>query len=154
MAIGERIHYFRTMRGMTQKQLGQMVGFPEASADIRIAQYESGTRTPKEDLTAKIAEVLEVTPMALLVPDISTSSNMLLTLFGISELYGLTVDEIDGEVCLRIKEDDKHFAGVRSLLSQWLEKERAYQSGEISKGAYDAWKYRSLHFPMPPVTEE
>lgn len=95
-----------------------------------------------------------VTPMALLVPDISTSSNMLLTLFGISELYGLTVDEIDGEVCMRIKEDDKHFAGVHSLLSQWLEKERAYQSGEISKGAYDAWKYQSLHFPMPPVTEE
>lgn len=154
MAVGERIHYFRTMRGMTQKHLGQMVGFPESSADIRIAQYESGTRTPKDDLTAKIAEILEVTPMALLMPDISVAPTMLLTLFGISELYGLTVDEIDGEVCLRIKQDDKHYASVTSLLSQWLEKEKAYQSGDLSKGAYDAWKYQSLHFPLPPAKAE
>ena len=51
MAIGERIRFFRNLRGMTQKLLGIQVGFPEKTADIRIAQYESGTRTPKEDLT-------------------------------------------------------------------------------------------------------
>ena len=28
MAIGERIHFFRTLRGMTQKYLGMAVGFP------------------------------------------------------------------------------------------------------------------------------
>lgn len=32
------------------KYLGQQVGFPVASADVRIAQYESGNRTPKADL--------------------------------------------------------------------------------------------------------
>lgn len=32
MAIGERIHFFRTMRGMTQKYLGMALGFPEKSA--------------------------------------------------------------------------------------------------------------------------
>lgn len=47
MAIGERIHYFRVKRGLTQKQLGLGLGFPEKSADVRMAQYESGTRTPK-----------------------------------------------------------------------------------------------------------
>ena len=31
MAIGERIHFFRTLRGMTQKYLGMAVGFPERS---------------------------------------------------------------------------------------------------------------------------
>lgn len=29
MAIGERIHFFRTLRGMTQKYLGMAIGFPE-----------------------------------------------------------------------------------------------------------------------------
>lgn len=29
MAIGERIHFFRTLRGMTQKFLGMALGFPE-----------------------------------------------------------------------------------------------------------------------------
>ena len=49
MAIGERIHFFRTLRGMTQKYLGMAVGFPERSADVRLAQYETGTRTPREN---------------------------------------------------------------------------------------------------------
>ena len=32
MAIGERIRFFRNLRGMTQKYLGQEVGFPEKTA--------------------------------------------------------------------------------------------------------------------------
>ena len=44
MAIGERIHFFRTLRGMTQKYLGMALGFPEKSADVRLAQYENGSR--------------------------------------------------------------------------------------------------------------
>ncbi len=48
MAIGERIRFFRNLCGMTQKWLGQVVGFPQKTADIRMAQYESGSRTPKE----------------------------------------------------------------------------------------------------------
>ena len=47
MAIGERIRFFRNKRGITQKYLGQMVGFPESSADVRMAQYETGSRTPR-----------------------------------------------------------------------------------------------------------
>ena len=39
MAIGERIHFFRILRGMTQKYLGTIVGFPERSADVRLALY-------------------------------------------------------------------------------------------------------------------
>ena len=37
MAIGERIHFFRLLRGMTQKYLGMTLGFPEKSADVRLA---------------------------------------------------------------------------------------------------------------------
>ena len=42
MAIGERIRFIRNLRGMTQKWLGQAVGFPPKTADVRMAQYESG----------------------------------------------------------------------------------------------------------------
>ena len=68
MAIGERIHFFRLLRGMTQKYLGMALGFPEKSADVRLAQYETGSRTPKADLTAALAQVLDVSPHALSVP--------------------------------------------------------------------------------------
>ena len=35
MAIGERIHFFRLLRGMTQKYLGMALGFSEKSVDVR-----------------------------------------------------------------------------------------------------------------------
>ena len=41
MAIGERIRFFRNMKGITQKYLGMVVGVPERSADVRMAQYET-----------------------------------------------------------------------------------------------------------------
>ena len=41
MAIGERIRFFRNLRGMTQKYLGIKLGFSERTADIRMAQYEA-----------------------------------------------------------------------------------------------------------------
>ena len=72
MAIGERIRFIRNLRGMTQKWLGQAVGFPQKTADIRMAQYESGSRTPKEDLVKALANVLEVSPLALRIPDIDS----------------------------------------------------------------------------------
>jgi len=56
------------MRGLTQKELGVAIGFDESAADVRIAQYESGTRTPKEDVLRKFAEVLDVNYRALYEP--------------------------------------------------------------------------------------
>lgn len=53
MAIGERIRFFRNLRGMTQKYLGQVVGFPEKTADIRMAQYESGSSVPQRWLPTR-----------------------------------------------------------------------------------------------------
>ena len=62
MAIEERIRFFRKMRGMTQKYLGMLMGFPERSADVRMAQYETGSRTPKADLTRALAAAFEFPP--------------------------------------------------------------------------------------------
>ena len=102
MAIGERIHFFRTLRSMTQKYLGMAVGFPERTADVRMAQYESGNRTPKADLTKLLADALDVSPQALAVPDIDSNTGLMHTLFTLEDLRGLRVGEIDGEICLRL----------------------------------------------------
>jgi transcriptional regulator with XRE-family HTH domain len=37
MATGERIHHFRKRMKMTQRYLGQLLGFPANSADVRMA---------------------------------------------------------------------------------------------------------------------
>ena len=41
--FGEKVRLVRTFRGLTQKALGIAVGLNEKTADIRIAQYESGS---------------------------------------------------------------------------------------------------------------
>ena len=69
---------------------------------MRIAQYESGTRTPKEKLAADIATALEVSPRALDVPDIDSYVGLAHTLFALEDLYGIHIGEIDGELCLRL----------------------------------------------------
>ena len=68
MATGERIHRFRKRLGMTQRYLGQLLGFPANSADVRMAQYESEDRNPKTDLTAQMASIFGVSPHAISVP--------------------------------------------------------------------------------------
>ena len=87
----ERIRFFRNLRGMTQKWLGQAVGFPQKSTDIRMAQYESGSRTPKEDLVKSLAGVLEVSPLALRIPDIDSKLGFIHTLFAVEDLHGVRV---------------------------------------------------------------
>lgn len=143
MAIGERIQFFRKLRGMTQKYLGTQVGFPEKSADVRLAQYETGTRTPKADMTAALANILNVSPLALSVPDIDSYLGLMHTLFTLEDRYGLTVKEIDGEPCLCVDPDKGSDAEelYRSLCA-WREQAAKLEAGEISKEDYDRWRYR------------
>lgn len=81
MAIGERIHFFRTKRGMTQKYVGGQIGFDEKSADVRMAQYEKETRVPKDNLIKALADTFDVNPEALKVPDIDSYVGLMHTLF-------------------------------------------------------------------------
>ena len=100
MAIGERIRFIRNLRGITQKWLGQAVGFTPKTADVRMAQYESGSRTPKEDLVKAIANVLEVSPLALQIPDIDSDLGFIHTLFAIEDIHGIRAEKQGDEVHL------------------------------------------------------
>ena len=69
---------------------------------MRLAQYENGSRTPKADVTFALAQVLDVSPKALDVPDIDSYTGLMHTLFTLEDRYGLHIDEADGEVCLKV----------------------------------------------------
>ena len=151
MAIGERIHFFRILRGMTQKYLGTIVGFPERSADVRLAQYETGTRKPKAELTAALAQALDVSPHALDVPDIDSYIGLMHTLFTLEDLYGLTVSEADEEICLKVNKDKgKDAHELLKMLYTWKEQADKLSSEEISREEYDNWRY---HYPKFDTTQ-
>ena len=145
MAIGERIHFFRNLRGMTQKHFGQLLGFPEKSADVRLAQYETGARTPKADLTAAMAQILDVSPNALTVPDIDSYIGLMHTLFTMEDLYGLHPDMTDGVLNLRLdKSKGNTYITMFDMIYSWQQQLQKLESGEITKEEYDRWRY---HYP-------
>ena len=136
MAIGERIRFIRNLRGMTQKFLGLQVGFSERTADIRMAQYESGSRTPKADLVEQLADALNV-------PNIDSYTGLMHTLFALEDLYGFKIDRLDGEICIRInRQNGSTFSKMTGLLEPWEEMAQKYRNGEISREEYDQWRYR------------
>jgi transcriptional regulator with XRE-family HTH domain len=61
-SIGQRLKFVRRFRCLTQQELGLLMGYSEKTADVRIAQYEKNARTPNAETTAKLAEVLKVSP--------------------------------------------------------------------------------------------
>ena len=124
------------MRGMTQKYLGMLVRFPEKSADVRLAQYETGSRKPKSDLTAALAQALDVAPQALDIPDIDSQIGLMHTLFTLEDIYGLTVSESDGEICLKVNKN-KAAAELLKMLSAWKKQADMLSAEEISRKDYD-----------------
>ena len=144
MAIAERINYFRNKCGMTMKHLGQRLGYAEKSADVRVAQYESGNRKPKEDTIHALAEIFDVAPAALDVPDIDSYIGIMHTLFVLEDQYDLSADLIDGEPVLRFGTDIKKRDFLWNLFTSWAAEAARYRAGEISEEEYNAWRY---HYP-------
>ena len=71
ITFGRKLKHLRQKNHLTQKELGMAVGFPESCADVRISQYESDVRTPKEDLMKLFASKLGVPVELFTVPVLS-----------------------------------------------------------------------------------
>ena len=140
MAIGERIHYFRMQRGMTQKQLGNAIGFKESTADVRIAQYETGVRTPKVEIVSSLARVLDVSTAALTVPDIDTDIGLMHTLFTLEDISALRIGKIDGELCIRLDRSSPRYHAMYEMLSAWQQQAAKLEASEITQADYDRWR--------------
>ena len=147
MAIGERIRYIRNLRGITQKRLGMALGFDEKTADVRMAQYESGTRTPKEKMINDLANVLDVRPKALDLPDIDSYVGLAHTLFALEDLYGLKIDSIDDELCLTLdKTKGTTYLSMYEIFKAWQQEAKKLDNGDITMDEYNTWRYKYPEF--------
>ena len=134
MALGERLNFFRNLMGMTMKYLGQIVVFPEKTADVRLVQYETGTRTPKADLTNLLASALGVSPMTLNEPNIESYVGLMHSFFALEDFYGLKIKMIDGIPSLQnATNTDANYETLSGLFRDWVEKSDKLTAGEISK---------------------
>jgi len=135
MAIGDRIKRVRILRDLTQRELGLAVGFEENTADVRIAQYETGTRTPKEDMLMKIAKVLDVNFRALYEPTLYAAEDLMYTMFELDEHYGISIHDFDGKKCLAFN----HYL-LDGFISEWQERKKELADERISRAEYLEWK--------------
>ena len=71
ITFGRKLKHLRQKNHITQKELGIALGFPEDSADVRIAQYEADARKPRDEILANIAKDLGVPLDILMVPILS-----------------------------------------------------------------------------------
>ena len=133
MAIGQRIKFFRNRKGMTQKYLGEILGFLGKTSDVRMAQYESEARVPKAELVKEMAGIFDVSPYALNVPDIDTYFGLMHTFFALEDMYGLKISEIDGEICLHLDKTNSNYTSLFRMFHSWQQEAAKLENGEISK---------------------
>jgi transcriptional regulator with XRE-family HTH domain len=124
MTIGENIRRIRQERGLTQRQLGEMVGASEAY----IRAYESGRRNPKPSSLEKIANALSVNPEVLANSDFD----------GIKAIHRLfqIFRQYDGHLFEYQDKDGNDMVGISfgtlSLMRSWLDRYEEYME-EVEK---------------------
>lgn len=131
MTIGQRIKRIRNFRGMTQKQLGLLLGFGDSS-DVRITQYESDARTPKSSVRLQMAKILGVSPNVLSASIAADRNDFMQSIFWMEDLKG------GGDIYDCIKE--------------WETMKNKYESGEISQTEYFEWKF-TYDSPLSDLSE-
>ena len=132
MTLGEKIRLHRTMKGLTQKQLGEMTGIHEVS----IRKYEADRMIPKKEQLEKLSECLGVSYNEFVDLHISTDSDILPLLFAIDEVFEMQISSENNETFyIEFKEPL-----VNHFLREWQSLKELNKLGEVSKEDYDVWK--------------
>ena len=138
MFIGQKIRNVRRFRGMTQKELGVKLGFSKENADVRIAQYESGRRSPKKELKKKISNILRINQKFLVNHSVNCVTDVIFTLFDIDDIYGLAISTTDGKPYITFNEK------ISEHLLQWKNMKEKLADNEITESEYLDWKYNFI----------
>ena len=82
MNIGERIRYYRELRGLSQQQLSDFSGIPLGT----LKKYEIGNRNPKEEPLQRIADALHISISSFHDIDFETIGDIAPYFFAIAKL--------------------------------------------------------------------
>ena len=138
MSLGSNLKTIRLFRNKTLKELGQILGFSTSSADVRISQYESDKKKPRENVIENLAYKLDVSPQAIDIPDIETYIGAIYTLFQLERSYGLKIDELDGQPILRFDKLLPHEQDtLYEYMQNWLEEAKNFREGKITQQQYE-----------------
>lgn len=131
METGKKIKLIRTMRGLTQKQLGELTGIHE----VAIRKYELGKNKPKEEQLQKIADALNVNVNALQEFEIHTDGDVLPLLFAIDDAFTITIEDVNNRPGIFFENK-----ALERFLSDWHAMKELLANGSQTKDNYELWK--------------
>lgn len=132
MTLGEKIKHHRTMKGLTQKQLGEMTGIHEVS----IRKYEANKIAAKREQLEKIADVLGVPLNEFLELKIVTDSDVLPLLFAIDNEFEIEITS-DDNMTFKMEFKDPM---LNHFLRDWQSIKQLAELGRVSPEDYELWK--------------
>lgn len=137
MNTGERLQTARKLRGMTQIELGEALGYRYKNAEARIGQYESAFRRPKEPMIKQMAEVLRVNPKAISGPTGYGADDVMQILFDLeAEGYDIEICRCKDEIVVKIKHP-----ALNKPLEEWKMMKTKRRLEKISEKEYLTWKF-------------
>ncbi len=145
MSLGERIKYVRQLRGITQLELAEKVGFSaDENGRIRISQYENGSRIPRKETLQKISEALGVKSYYLSLDDHTAALDFAFELLDLDRATDITIKK---EV---VKDEDHYLIDLNTtffndFLEEWMNKKADLKQGKISKEDYIEW---TINYPV------
>lgn len=130
---GQTIKFCRKTASLTQKELGLLLGFPESNAEIRVAQYEANARFPRDEMTERIAQILNVSKYAISKPNLENELATIHALIKVDLMYGLNLSRFGNNVCFSFSELSK---GLREYGELWYSLQQFLLSGIIDYNEY------------------
>ena len=141
MKIGRIIKRMRELRGMTQQDLGEAVGFPVRNAATRIAQYETNYRIPKKDMADKLAKELGISPFALSEPNFESYYSLFQAFIALEDEYGAKPEIENGQSAIAFGKTTQEQKNINDFILKWHEMKQSFDNGKITKDEYDEWRY-------------
>ena len=132
MKLGEKIKLVRIHRGLTQRELGERLHL-DGNAANRIAQYESGFRTPKESRTKEIAKALNVRKENFFTRA-ETPEDIIRLMIWYDWEYGC-----GGSVPIDTILLFDNFEEVEKLLEEWYSQKEKLRTRKITGAEYLEW---------------
>lgn len=150
--IGRRIRRIRMSKGLSQTELGALVGL----TGDRIQKYENGARKPKNEMLKQIARALGVSSLALADPNTSSYVGAMFALFELENIFNMKVDKVERGMCVKVDFKDELY----QYLKEWYDIFIKFQAdmeaapseeekNEIMKSYYD-WEWS---FPQGIVNQ-
>lgn len=130
---GKTIRFCRKTAGLKQRELGLLLGFSEKSAETRVGQYEVNARVPREEMTERIAQILNVSKYAISKPTLENELATIHTLIKVDLMYGLNLSKFGNNVCFSFSELSK---GLREYGELWYSLQQFLLSGIIDYNEY------------------